>query len=210
MFLNESRREYVKYELNESTICSDPFDQFEKWYKFAQKNTVFEPNAMHLCTISPENSPNNRVVLLKSYNHVGFIFFSNYSSQKAKDIKYNNQVKLSFFWPNIEQQIHVTGTAHQVDPKLSDEYFDTRPRESQLSAWASNQSEITNDRTELEEKMKAYDQKFKGQVPRPPHWGGYIVKPTRYEFWQGRKNRFHDRIIYTKNNDNWLINRLNP
>ena len=104
----------------------------------------------------------------------------------------------------------MTGNAHQVDPKLSDEYFDTRPRESQLSAWASNQSEITNDRTELEEKMKAYDQKFKGQVPRPPHWGGYIVKPSRYEFWQGRKNRFHDRIIFTKVNDNWQINRLNP
>ena len=177
---------------------------------FAKENAIFEPNAMHLSTISKKSTPNNRVVLLKSYSENGFVFFTNYNSQKAQDINHNNHVSLSFFWPNIEQQIHISGTAEQINDDISDAYFNSRPRDSQLSAWASNQSERVTNRNELEEKMSHFNKKFQLDVPRPPHWGGYRVTPTKYEFWQGRKNRFHDRIIYKKTINGWETYRLNP
>ena len=210
MFLNESRREYTKYDFDKNKALENPFQQFDDWYKFAQKNAVFEANAMHLSTVSKDNQPKNRVVLLKSYNENGFVFFSNYNSQKALDISYNSNVSLTFFWPNIERQVRIEGQAVRVSEKVSDDYFKTRPRESQLSAWASNQSEQITDREELEEKLKTYKEKFSSTIPRPDFWGGFNVKANYYEFWQGRENRYHDRIVYQKKSNHWEIYRLNP
>ena len=210
MFLNESRREYTKYEFDKGKALEDPFQQFDEWYRFAKKNAVFEANAMHLSTVSKDKQPKNRVVLLKSYDKNGFVFFTNYNSQKANDIAFNPNVSLTFFWPNIERQVRIEGIAKKVSPNVSDDYFKTRPRDSQLSAWASNQSEKVEDRNELENKLIKFKNKFTDDIPRPDFWGGFIIDPFHYEFWQGRENRYHDRIVYEKQSSGWDIYRLNP
>ncbi|MEK9726503.1 MAG: pyridoxamine 5'-phosphate oxidase [Candidatus Margulisiibacteriota bacterium] len=210
MFLNESRREYTKYKLDQDDAFSNPLDQFQSWFEFAKKNAVFESNAMHLSTISSTNQAKNRVVLLKSYNEDGFVFFTNYNSQKFNDIRFNPNVSLTFFWPNIERQIRIEGKASKTKKEISDTYFNTRPRDSQLSAWASAQSQPIESRQKLEAQLELFKEKFPTDIPRPEHWGGVIVNPTYFEFWQGRKNRYHDRITYTKNNEVWNLQRICP
>jgi pyridoxamine 5'-phosphate oxidase len=210
MFLNESRKEYTKYEFDRGMAVSNPFDQFGDWFDFAKKNAVFEPNAMHVATIGPDNTPHNRVVLLKSYDVNGFVFFTNYNSQKGQDIAGNPSVCLTFFWPNIERQVRIDGVAKKVDGSVSDAYFKTRPRASQLSAWASDQSQPINSREALEARLTHFQNKYSDAVPRPDHWGGYAVCPHRFEFWQGRENRYHDRICYWLDNHTWQMNRICP
>jgi pyridoxamine 5'-phosphate oxidase len=210
MFLNESRKEYTKYDFDKSQALADPFDQFDEWFEFAKKNAVFEPNAMHVSTVDKTGQPKNRVVLLKSYNNKAFVFFSNYTSDKGKEIGDNPKVALTFFWPNIERQVRIEGEAHHSSPDSSDAYFKTRPRDSQLSAWASDQSAEVSDRAELNRRLDLYKKKFPLAVARPEHWGGFDVKPHRFEFWQGRENRYHDRIVYEATTNGWKLFRLSP
>ena len=209
MFLNETRKEYTKYQFDKESALENPFDQFGNWYEFAEKNALFEPNSMSIST-SYKNKPSNRIVLLKKYDKKGFTFFTNFNSKKSKELSLNKNIAATFFWPNLERQIRIEGYVEKISDKESDEYFDTRPRDSQLSAWASNQSDIINDRDELEKKLIEFKQKFPNKVPRPEFWGGYQIIPEYFEFWQGRANRYHDRICYEKNKKNWNMFRLNP
>ncbi len=209
-FLNESRKDYLQFQLDEGHIDADPINQFDAWYHQACEHSKFEPNAMQLSTVSVDNHPSNRVVLLKSYNHDGFVFFTNYNSQKARDIAANPTVALTFFWPSLEQQIRIEGRAEKAPESVSVAYFNTRPRDAQLSAWASDQSAVVNNRVDLEKRMNEMREKFTHGVPKPEWWGGFTVVPCRFEFWQGRGNRFHDRLVYELKNDDWVTHRLCP
>lgn len=209
MFLNDTRKEYTQFEFDKSKALDNPFQQFNDWFEFAKKEALFEPNAMNLST-SMNNQPNSRVVLLKAFDENGFVFFSNYNSQKAVELNENPLVSVNIFWPKIERQIKILGSVSKTTAEESDQYFATRPRDSKLSAWASNQSEEIEDRSQLDENLDAYKLKFPNEVPRPDHWGGYRITPNYFEFWQGRENRYHDRICYKKIDSNWTIFRLNP
>lgn len=211
--LSDYRKSYEKEELLEKNCPENPIELFQKWFLNAdQSNNIEEANAMTIATIGKDNFPKSRVVLLKKYTWEGFIFYTNYNSEKGKAIAENPNVCLSFFWPSLEQQIIIKGKAEQLAENLSDGYFESRPDGSKLGAWASNQSEVVNSREELDKSLVAYEQRFEGQeIPRPQHWGGFIVKPESIEFWQGRPNRMHDRIRYTLQEDfSWKMERLAP
>lgn len=211
--LSKYRKVYEKSELSENSISSNPMELFQKWfYELEASETVEEPNAMGIATIGTDGFPKNRVVLLKKFTWEGFIFYTNYNSDKGKSIAKNPHVCLSFFWHGVERQIIIKGMAEKIAGNLSDGYFESRPDGSKLGAWASNQSDVVPSRTSLDESLKAFESKFKNkEIPRPKHWGGYIVKPTSIEFWQGRPNRMHDRILYTlQDNFDWKIERLAP
>lgn len=209
MFLNETRKEYTKYELTEESVHKNPINQFSEWFDFAKKNALFEPNAMSIST-SVDNKPTCRIVLLKKFNEHGFVFFTNFNSKKAQEINSNPYIAATIFWPNLERQIRIEGITEKISEKESDAYFETRPRDSQLSAWASDQSGIVNDRNELDNRLEKYKRKFPNIVPRPDFWGGYRIIPNFYEFWQGRENRYHDRICYKAVEKKWEIFRLYP
>ncbi len=211
--LGNYRKSYEKGELLIENISENPIELFRDW--FIEVDTHFnqgETNAMTISTLGLDGYPKNRVVLLKKYTSEGFIFYTNYNSEKGKAILHNPNVCLSFFWPSAERQIIIKGKAEKIAYNLSDDYFESRPRGSQLGAIASNQSEIIKDRAELETKLSDLETKFeKKEIPRPEHWGGFIVKPVEIEFWQGRPNRLHDRIRYKmKSNFDWKIDRLAP
>lgn len=209
MFLNESRKEYEKYTFDQENANQSPFIQFEDWFKFAKENALFEPNAMSISTCV-NHKPTCRIVLLKQFDDSGFVFFTNYKSKKAQEMDQNPSVAATFFWPNIERQIRIEGTVGRISSQDSDSYFQTRPRDSQLSAWASNQSEVIENRELLEKKLKQIEKKFPSEIPRPDFWGGYKIIPNYFEFWQGRANRYHDRICYEKEQSDWKLYRLNP
>ena len=211
--LGNYRKSYEKGELNLVDVPENPLELFQKWFYEVDKYfTEDETNAMTLSTIGLDSFPKNRVVLLKKFTWEGFIFYTNYNSEKGKAIERNPNVCLSFFWHGAERQIIIKGQAEKIAENLSDGYFESRPRGSQLGAIVSNQSEIVNDRDLLEERLKALEKEYEGkEVPRPSYWGGYIVKPVELEFWQGRPNRLHDRIRYRLLPDyNWEINLLSP
>ena len=211
--LSNYRKSYEKQELLESNCPENPLELFQKWFLNADaSNTVEETNAVSLSTIGKDGYPKSRIVLLKKYNEEGFIFYTNYNSEKGKAIQENNQVCLSFFWPSLEQQIIIKGKAEKLSQKSSDGYFESRPTGSKLGAWASNQSTVVKSRDILENNLKKFEEKFKGkEITRPPHWGGFMVKPISIEFWQGRPNRMHDRIVYRLKEDlSWEIERLEP
>lgn len=211
--LSDYRKTYKKQELLENNCPENPIELFRDWFFTADESeTVDEANAMTVSTIGLDGFPKNRVVLLKKYTWEGFIFYTNYNSEKGKAIKENNNVCLSFFWAGLEQQIIIKGKAEKLAENLSDGYFDSRPDGSKLGAWASNQSEVVTSRKFLQNQLQHFEEKFKDKaIERPPHWGGYIVKPISIEFWQGRPNRMHDRIRYTLNKDfSWKIERLAP
>jgi pyridoxamine 5'-phosphate oxidase len=205
------RKQYLTATLSEPDLKDNPFGLFGEWLAKAIDSTIEDPTAMTLSTIGEDGFPQSRVVLLKSFDKKGFTFFTNYFSQKGRSIALNNRVALNFFWPLFERQVRVKGTAYKVGNAISDNYFDSRPKESRISVWASGQScEITS-REELEKKFEAFSDKFKnGQIPRPDYWGGYIVKPVSVEFWQGRENRLHDRFLYEKAGYRWTVKRLAP
>lgn len=211
--LSDYRESYEKYELLETTCPENPIELFRDWFLFAnESDTVFEANAMNIATIGSDGFPKNRVVLLKKYTHEGFIFYTNYNSEKGKAIAENNNVCLSFFWAGLERQIIIKGAAEKIAENLSDGYFESRPDGSKLGAWASNQSEVVANKQVLLDSLSAFEAQYKGvEIPRPAHWGGYIVKPVSIEFWQGRPNRMHDRIRYTLLKDfSWKLERLAP
>lgn len=211
--LSNYRKSYEKGELLLSTVPENPMELFRDW--FVEVDTHFnieEANAMTISTLGLDGYPKNRVVLLKKYTHEGFIFYTNYNSEKGNAIAENPNVCLSFFWHSAERQIIIKGKAEKIAENMSDGYFESRPRGSQLGAMVSNQSEVIKDRNALEERLKTLELKYKDkELQRPKHWGGYIIKPVELEFWQGRPNRLHDRIRYQLEDDyNWRIERLSP
>ena len=211
--LSNYRKSYEKEELLESNCPENPIELFRNWFLTADESAmVDEANAMNISTIGLDGFPKNRIVLLKKYTWEGFIFYTNYNSEKGKAIIQNNHVCLSFFWAGLERQIIIKGKAEKVATNLSDGYFESRPDGSKLGAWASNQSEVVSSRNELDNNLTKIEKHFKGQeIPRPQHWGGFIVKPISIEFWQGRPNRMHDRIRYTLQKDfSWKLERLAP
>jgi len=211
--LSHHRKSYEKFELLEENCPENPMELFRKWFLTAdESDSVHEANAMNISTIGLDGYPKNRVVLLKKYTWEGFVFYTNYLSEKGKAIENIPNVCLSFFWPGLEQQIIIKGTTEKLSENLSDGYFETRPDGSKLGAWASHQSEVVSSRKELDNDLVQYEKQFENQeIPRPKHWGGFIVKPISLEFWQGRPNRMHDRIRYTLQQDfSWKIERLAP
>ncbi len=211
--LGNYRKSYGKSALNEDTISDNPMELFQKWfYEVEASNTVDETNTMCISTIGLDGYPKSRVVLLKKYTYEGFIFYTNYESEKGKSIAVNPNVCLSFFWHSMERQVIIKGTAEKIAENLSDGYFESRPEGSKLGAIVSDQSEVIASRAILEEKLKALEGQYEGkEIPRPSYWGGYLVKPVSIEFWQGRPNRLHDRIRYSLQNDfSWKIERLAP
>ncbi len=211
--LYDYRKSYEKAELSEDYLDENPFQQFRTWFYDVEKaGGVDEANAMTISSIGADGFPKNRVVLLKSYDENGFVFFTNYNSEKGKAIAENPHVCLSFFWPNTERQVIIKGKASRLAENLSDNYFQSRPKGSQLGAIVSNQSEVIASREVLENKLKALEEEYKNKpVERPKHWGGIVVKPISFEFWQGRPNRLHDRFVYTiKDKYDWEIKRLAP
>ena len=188
----------------------DPFVLFKKWYDLACKTEINDPNAMTLSTIS-NNQPSSRVVLLKSYDEIGLVFYTNSNSKKGKSIKENNNVALNFHWKTQNRQIRIEGIANIVSKEVADSYFKTRPRNSQIGAWSSNQSDDLPSRDELVKNIKDFEMKYKDKdIPRPSHWNGYLVMPNLIEFWQEMPFRFHDRVLYLKSDNSWKIKKLYP
>jgi pyridoxamine 5'-phosphate oxidase len=210
--LHDYRKSYEKGSLTEDTVLENPLEQFATWFVDAEKTpTVEEPNAMTLSTVDTQGVPKARVVLLKEFTQEGFIFYTNYTSGKAQAIAQNNKVCISFFWPSLERQIIITGMAVKISEEKSIAYFNKRPRESQLGALVSDQSTSIDSREALEEKLLDLEKQYQTKpIVKPAHWGGYLIQPTSYEFWQGRSSRLHDRIKYTKINNSWNIGRLQP
>ena len=205
------RKDYKLQSLLEQDISQDPFEQFDAWWNNAINSDIEEVNAMTLATCTTTGTPSARIVLLKGYDNEGFKFFTNYQSHKAGEMEQNPKVALVFFWKELERQIRIEGTVEKVSPVESDEYFASRPLKSKIGAWASPQSKQVDNRLWIEDSFEEFSDKFtEEEVPRPPHWGGYIVKPSLFEFWQGRRSRLHDRIQYTKEEIGWKIERLAP
>ena len=209
--LSSIRREYTKSKLDQGEVYADPLKTFNKWFEEAQKAEVLEVNAMTLSTVSRNQIPNCRVVLLKEVDK-GFVFYTNYQSEKGQELEAHPLAALNFFWPELERQVRIRGQVEKVSEETSTAYFQSRPIESQIGAWTSPQSAAIEDRNLLEQRAEQIRQKFKGAtvLPKPKQWGGYRVIPFHVEFWQGRESRLHDRIAYTLVDDKWQINRLAP
>ncbi|UJH91498.1 pyridoxamine 5'-phosphate oxidase [Antarcticibacterium sp. 1MA-6-2] len=210
--LADFRRIYSKGQLMEAEIPDDPLNLFQVWFEQMEKiKDLVEVNAMTISTMGLDGFPKNRVVLLKEFGAEGFTFFTNYNSEKAEALKANPHICLSFFWAELERQVIIKGKAEKCSEERSTEYFQSRPRGSQIGAWASNQSREIASREVLEESVRELENKFVNKdIPKPEFWGGYLVRPVSIEFWQGRPNRLHDRILYTKENEQWLTKRLAP
>ena len=208
--LADIRREYSRQELSEASVAADPFVQFGNWFDEYVASGPLEPNACTVSTVGSDGSPSSRVVLLKGFDDRGFVFFTNYESKKARDMEAEPRVAMHFFWPELERQIEITGRAEKTSREESEAYFATRPVDSKLGAWASKQSSPLESRDELAKRFAEMQARFDGEVPCPDFWGGFRVVPTRFEFWQGRPNRLHDRICYESGGGKWKISRLFP
>ena len=209
--LQNLRQDYRSAELTEQEVDVNPIAQFTLWFTEAMTAKLYEPNVMTLATADKTGKPSARIVLLKGFNEHGFRFYTNYNSQKGLELAENPHAALVFFWAELERQVRIEGSVAKVDPQISDQYFHSRPVGSQIGALASPQSSIIDNRDLLEIKVNELTEQFENkEIPRPEHWGGYVVKPTLIEFWQGRSSRLHDRIQYQLVDGNWMINRLAP
>jgi len=212
MKIADMRKEYAMRGLSEADVDADPLRQFETWFQQALAVNLPEPNAMTLATATPDGQPSARAVLLKAFDASGFTFFTNYDSRKGREMAVNPRAALLFFWPELQRQVRIEGTVERVTEAESDAYFRGRPLGSRLGAWASAQSEVIPGRDVLEERVRELMQRFPdGEVPRPPHWGGFRVRPLVIEFWQGRPDRLHDRLRYQRvQAAGWRLERLSP
>ena len=209
--IEDLRKKYSLIELNEKTVSKDPFEQFDIWFKDALNSRLPEPNAMIISTVNRTGIPSVRTVLLKSYDNRGFVFFTNYESKKGRDLGENPNTAILFLWKEIGRQVRISGSVVKTMQNESELYFQSRPIESRLGAWASKQSSVLPSRENLIENYEKYRKQFEGkEIPLPPHWGGFRVIPEEFEFWQGRENRLHDRICYIIRGKDWHISRLSP
>jgi pyridoxamine 5'-phosphate oxidase len=206
------RKDYSLLSLNEEEMAVSPIAQFDRWWNDAEKSQIDEMNAMTLATTGSDGVPEARTLLLKAFDERGFVFFTNYNSTKSKQLDFNANCCILFFWKELERQVRINGIAEKISMKESMDYFDSRPDGSKIGAWASPQSMVVAGKAWLKETYEYYMERFKhGKIPKPPHWGGYRVKPIRVEFWQGRPSRMHDRILYTEiSTGNWKTERLAP
>lgn len=210
MDLHNIRQDYIKQELSMSDCADSPIEQFKQWLQNAIDQKVNEPTAVNVATVDENGRPSARLVLLKEVDEQGFVFFTNYLSRKGHALSHNPATALTFFWPELERQVRIEGIAEKLSEERSDTYFDSRPYQSKLGAWVSKQSEILSSKASLLARATMIAAKYPLHVPRPPHWGGYIVIPDKIEFWQGRPNRLHDRIQYTLKDGKWHKERLSP
>jgi pyridoxamine 5'-phosphate oxidase len=209
--VHDLRKEYTRTGLTESGADADPVEQFRKWFEEALAADLHEPNAMTLGTATPGGRPSARIVLLKGFDERGFVFYTNYEGRKARELEDNPYCALVFYWGELERQVRVEGRASRIPKEESDAYFDSRPRGSRLGAWVSEQSRTIESREALEDRLRELEERYEGaEIPRPPFWGGYRVEPDSVEFWQGRENRLHDRLIYRRSERGWKIERLQP
>jgi pyridoxamine 5'-phosphate oxidase len=205
------RKEYTRAGMHEADMDPDPIVQFRAWFENVIEADLHEPNAMILATATRDGRPSARTVLLKGYDERGFVFYTNYEGRKASDLEANPACALLFYWGELERQVRIEGRAVRLSGEESDAYFASRPRGSRLGAWASEQSQPVEDRSILEERVKALEAEYGGrEIPRPPFWGGYRVEPDTIEFWQGRENRLHDRLVYGRIGGGWKMQRLQP
>ena len=210
--IQELRQDYSQGKLDVAGMDKDPMRQFERWWHTAIAADILEPNAMTLATVDRDGCPSARIVLLKQLRKKGFVFYTNYKSQKAQDIKQNKNVALVFLWKELQRQVRIQGVIKKISEADSLKYAQSRPIKSQMGAWVSQQSKVIKGRAKLEKKMAHLMEEYSGQesMPKPPFWGGYIVRPTAIEFWQGRRSRLHDRLRYRKVKKGWIIERLSP
>jgi pyridoxamine 5'-phosphate oxidase len=205
------RKDYTLNGLDIADVLPNPIQQFRQWFEAALRAGIPEPNAMHLTTVAQNGRPSGRIVLIKEVDERGFVFYTNYESQKGQELSAHPMASLTFFYPELERQIRIEGRVEKVSADESDTYFNSRPRGSQIGAWVSHQSEVVSDRSVLENRQHELESQFADQpVPRPPYWGGFRVVPDRIEFWQGRPSRLHDRIRYRLVASNWVIERVSP
>ena len=209
--LRDIRTNYQKFELAEHTVDKDPVRQLDLWLSDAIASQKSDPTAMIVSTIDQEGNPDSRVVLLKELKSDGLIFFTNYNSKKGQQIFTNQHISVVFFWPELERQVRIKGKAEKIGTEDSELYFNSRPLESQLGAWSSPQSQIIENRQVLDDNYTHFMQYFEThEIKKPPHWGGFLIRPEYFEFWQGRSNRLHDRIVFCREDHNWTIHRLAP
>jgi pyridoxamine 5'-phosphate oxidase len=211
MSIADIRRVYARARLDEASVSQDPLVEFHQWFTQAIEAKVPEPNAMSLATATLDGAPSVRVVLLKGYDERGFVFFTDYRSQKGIELEANPQAALAFYWSELERQVRIAGLVEKTSAEESAAYFRTRPLGSRLGAWVSHQSRVIPSRAELESGLLEFKERFPtADVPLPPHWGGYRLRPEGVEFWQGREDRLHDRIRYVRDGERWRVERLSP